>query len=132
MAAAIAGGRPAATDADDDSFDDLASLGGTVGEAIAAFKERQAAVPPEEAIEVWEENEMVIRWFLAVMTQWRRAANGLPTGLDYSGCREVAQMLFQLTAIPAEMFAGLQVMELAYVQRRVELYSAQQPGRIDR
>jgi hypothetical protein len=124
VAAAIAEGRAAAaTEAEDDEFEGLAQLGGTVAEVIASIQEEREQAEPQE-IEVWEENVMVVRWFLAVLTQWRRAANGLPTGLDYPGCREVARMKrFKITP---DLFDGLQAMEMAYVETRGALHLAAQ------
>ena len=57
-----------------------------------------------------------VRLFVAVQTQWRYAGmSGVPTGLDYAGCRAVAAGLgLRWRAV----FEGLRVLALEWLSVR--------------
>lgn len=62
--------------------------------------------------EVLPENWPTLRAWLAVQTQWRFGGMGTPVGLDYTAV-DVAMRRLGMADDDGEIFAGLQVMEIA-------------------
>lgn len=59
------------------------------------------------------------------MTQWSYAPSGIPTGLRYADCAIALQQIGRTHGIAdtdmADVFAGLQVIERAFVAAHIEL-----------
>ncbi|MCE2910213.1 MAG: DUF1799 domain-containing protein [Burkholderiaceae bacterium] len=72
----------------------------------------EAADAVVEVFEVLPENWPTLLAFLAVQTQWRIGGMGHPVGLDYQGV-DVALRRLRIEDPDGELFAGLQVMEIA-------------------
>ena len=77
-------------------------------EAIADLQAQQQAGDLEVPPDCWP---TVMAW-LAVQTQWRIAPSGRAIGLDYSAV-DVALRRLGIEDADGELFAGLQVMEVA-------------------
>jgi hypothetical protein len=85
-------------------------LFGAPPEVVAELQEHGAA----EEFDVLPENWPTVMMWLRVQTQWRVAGLGGAIGLDYTAVEAAMRML----RVPnrAEVFDGLQVMELAALE----------------
>lgn len=81
-------------------------------EAIAEWGLTADCLAPPEAppVDVWPENEPVVRLFAAMLTQWRSGPAG-PVGLDYNVLGCVARCIGMRRQDLPEHFASLQIME---------------------
>lgn len=65
------------------------------------------------------------------MTQWSYAASGIPTGLRYADCQIPLRQFGRTHGISAsdmrDVFAGVQVIERAYVAAHIELQAQARP-----
>lgn len=59
----------------------------------------------------WPEHLMVLAVFKAMSTQWLRAPNGQPTGLNYGALPAVLDMMSVREKDRHQLFADLRVME---------------------
>ena len=70
-------------------------------------------------------NLRMVGAYLAVRTQWRHAANGMKTGLDYAGVRALLEA--ELPARKARrMFAAVRTIERALLDAQHEWWQAEQ------
>jgi len=73
--------------------------------------ERLAGENDDDVFEVWAENDLALRTFFALSTQWRVGPLGDKLGLDYQGVRAAMRMM--KIKDQAAMFEDLRVMERA-------------------
>jgi hypothetical protein len=86
-------------------------------EALAAFGIPLNAAPPETHLEVWPENEDIVRLFIALNTQWERSGmSGKASGLRYECVPAVMKFLGIRKSRQAVAFHGLRTMERAALE----------------
>lgn len=98
-------------------------------ERIAAAEEEADAAGSDgadaddtEVIEIWEENEPHVRFFLAVRTQWVHVGfEAVRAGLNYPGAEVVARAQGIRGKAWGECFRALQVMEAEVLAVDAEL-----------
>ena len=84
-------------------------------EALAAMGLRLEGESDDGACEVWPENWPSVLAFSALATQWRVGPDGTRYGLDYGAIPTVFDALG--VSDRADVFDGLRVMELEYLER---------------
>jgi hypothetical protein len=87
-------------------------VGGPIDDAaLAALGLVMADDAEPDAIEVWPENEVTVRTFIAMGTQWNVGAMGGAIGLRYESLPAVMRLTGVPRARQADVFAGLRIME---------------------